>query len=65
MKQAWQVVGGARRREGAKPWGRNVTGGLGARRGYVAPRGWQDAVGERTSDGALAVGASALLVRAV
>jgi len=29
MEQARQVVGGARRREGAKPWGRNVTGGLG------------------------------------
>jgi hypothetical protein len=33
MKQARQVVGGAKRREGAKPWGRNVTGGLGSRRG--------------------------------
>jgi hypothetical protein len=29
MKQARQVAGGAKRREGAKPWGRNVTGGLG------------------------------------
>jgi hypothetical protein len=52
MKQARQVVGGAKRREGAKPCGRNVTGGLGSRRSYVAPRDWQDAVGEGTSDGA-------------
>ena len=29
MKQARQVVWGAKRREGEKPWGRNITGGLG------------------------------------
>ena len=29
MKQARKVAKGARRREGEKPWGRNITGGLG------------------------------------
>jgi hypothetical protein len=30
MEQAREVVRGAKRREGEKPWGRNVTGGVGA-----------------------------------
>jgi hypothetical protein len=29
MEQARKAVRGAKRREGAKPWGRNATGGMG------------------------------------
>jgi len=36
MKQARQATGGATRREGEKPWGRNVTGADGSAPGYVA-----------------------------
>jgi hypothetical protein len=51
MKQARQVVRGARRRRVAKTQGRNVTREVEAHGGYVAPRGWENAEGEKTSEG--------------
>lgn len=52
MKQAQQTMGGAKCREGEKPCGCNETGWGGTRRRYVAPRGRENAEGERTSEGA-------------
>jgi hypothetical protein len=51
MKQARQAVGGARRREGTKPCGRNTTSGLGSHWSYVAPHRPRYAGGAQTSGG--------------
>jgi hypothetical protein len=51
MKQARQVVRGARRRRVEKTQGRNITREVEAHGEYVAPRGWQNAEGEETSEG--------------
>jgi hypothetical protein len=51
MKQAREIAWGAKRREGAKPWGRNGTSVLGTRWSSVAPRGCENAEGDKTSEG--------------
>lgn len=52
MEQARQVVRGAKRREGAKPWGRNVTGGLGPAGGKWLCTARKTLKGKETSEGA-------------
>lgn len=52
MEQAREAMGGAKHREGEKPWGCNTTGRVGNRRSYVAPCCGETLKGKKPWEGA-------------